>query len=107
MTGGQLAISIPAPGYYSHWVESANRSSGTGGVTWHPDEASARAYAVAAFERAYRSWPEANRPVAARVRVELLAATDDLGPWGSLSQEQRSGYCKEHPWITNPMGDEG
>ena len=103
----QLAMSLPAPGYYSHWVESANRSSGAGGVTWHPDEESARAYAVASFERAYRGWPEANRPRPDRVRVELLAATDDQGPWGSLSQEQRNGFSVDHPWFTNPMGDEG
>lgn len=97
----QLALSAPAPGYYSCWAETRNRMAGSGGVTWHPDEESARAYAVASFDRGYRSWKPEQRPLAEVVRAELLVPGPDRGPWGQLTQQQRNDFTKDHPWFTD------
>lgn len=97
----QLAMAVPEPGYYSCWAETKNRMSGAGGVSWHPDEASARAHAAASFDRGYRSWPEERRPRAEVVRVELLVPGPNRGRWADLTQEQRDDYTKDHPWFTS------
>lgn len=106
---GQLAIDVDGtsgPGYYSCWAETSNRMSGSGGVSWHPDEASARAHAVACFDRGYRSWPAETRPRAEVIRVELLVSGPDMGAWGELTAEQRREFTKNHPWFTNQPGDQ-
>ena len=100
----QLTMSVPAPGYYSHMVTTRDRTAGTGSVSWHPDEETARAHAIACFDRGYRTWPENQRPHADRVELQLLVPGPDLGAWSELTQEQRSEFTKDHPWFVSRKG---
>lgn len=97
----QLSLDPDEPGYFSVWAESKDRSSGSGGVSWHPSEAAARAYAVASFDRAHGAYRPEHRPVAARVSVELLLPGPDRGAWRGLSRDVRRGLAKDHPWFTS------
>ena len=94
----QLELEADEPGYYSYWASGPG--CGSGAVGWFASAAEARIHAAESFQRGYAKWPVDMKPRLQRVEVRLLVPGEDRGAWGELSQHERNGYMKDHPWMT-------